>query len=67
MDAARHQLLACAAFTADEHRHIGVRDASDQFAHLPHLRGVPQHGPNPVACHVLSCGGDLYWLRARLT
>src|SRR5207237_3817026 len=38
------KLLACAAFAANQHRDIRIRDALDQVAHLLHsLAGAPEH------------------------
>ena len=37
VDGARDELLAGSALAADEHRHVGVGDASDEVVHFPHL------------------------------
>ena len=43
MQRARHQFLACAGFTRDQHRHARTREPPDRAEHFLHRRRVPEH------------------------
>ena len=59
IERARDQLLAGAAFAANQHRDIGVRDALDQIAHLGHpLAVAEQHAVFGLRLQLLAQRGD---------